>query len=146
MNKQLMRKIFLVLLPVLAVGLATTEDSVVVYGPEVGTMYGSYFDLLPAGSFPIITPLAAILGLTSGILAAIYAAFEKEWSLKGCMWTAFFGSVAAVVPILIREETLIVPNVFYPILLVAEAILAYVMIKKPIKKTEVATGRRLERH
>lgn len=137
MKKQTMQKVFLVLLPILAVGLATTRDSVTVLDTRAGvTEFYSYFEMLPEGALRMLTPLAAVLSLASGVLAGLYAAVSKEWAVKGVFGTAFCAATAAALPILMRGDILVVPNVFFPILMGAECILAYVMRKKPAKQEE----------
>ena len=132
MKKQLIQKIFLILLPILAVGLATTADSVAIYDTQAGTaVYCSYFDALDTEGLQMLTPLAAILSLASGFLGAAYMATKKTWCLKGIVGTAFCAATLAVVPVLFRGDILIVPNVGVPIFMMAHCLLAYYMLKKP---------------
>ncbi|MBQ8835383.1 MAG: hypothetical protein IJ001_10765 [Oscillospiraceae bacterium] len=137
MKKETLMKILLVLLPILAVGLATTTDSVTVYDPAAGTTeYYSYFELLPVGSFQMITPLAAILSAASGLLAGAYAAAKKEGLLKGIVGVSFCSATLAALPIMLSADVKILPNVGLPIFMVIQLFLAYYMLKKP--KTEEA--------
>ena len=66
----LLQKLFLILLPVCAVGLATTGNSVTVFTPATQvTVYGSYFDLIEeAASYQILPPLAGLLAVAGVVL------------------------------------------------------------------------------
>ncbi|MEE1037227.1 MAG: hypothetical protein U0L15_08935 [Oscillospiraceae bacterium] len=135
MKKQVIMKILLILLPILAVGLATTVDSVLVFDPQAGTMdYYSYFTPLDVEGFQVITPLAAILSAVSGLLTAVYMAAKKEWCLKGIVGVSFCAATLAVLPILFAADVKIVPNVGLPILMISHCLLAYFMVKKPAKE------------
>ena len=62
MKKRAILKSLLILLPILAVGLATTGDSVLVFDAQSGvTEYYSYFDLIPDTGLQMLPPLAAML-------------------------------------------------------------------------------------
>lgn len=68
MNKQRILKLLLIALPVMAVGLATTVDSVMVFDSSAGSVqYYSYFSLIPGLGVQMVVPLAAILCLNRGI-------------------------------------------------------------------------------
>ena len=72
-KKQAILKSFLILLPVLAVGLATTGNSVMVFDSTAGTTaYYAYFEVLPVAQYQMLPPLAATLSVVAGILAAVY--------------------------------------------------------------------------
>ena len=131
MKKQMLLKSVLILLPVLAVGLATTADSVMVFDSVAGTTeYYSYFDLLPHGAFRLVTPLAAVLCLAAGILAAVYLGKKSQKCLKGLGIVSMAAAIVAVVPILLSGDVKIVPNVGLPIFMLAEYAFAYYHQKK----------------
>ena len=132
MKKETLMKILLILLPILAVGLATTVDSVLVYDTQLGTTeYYSYFDLLPVGTFQLITPLAAVLSGVSGLLAAAFVAVKKQGLLKAVVGTSFCAATLAGLPTMLSTDIKIIPNVGLPLFMVAELFLAYYMLKKP---------------
>lgn len=146
MNKTFFGKLFLILLPVSAVALATAGDSVTVFNPVTKeTVMGSYFDLiLESGNAQILPPLAGMLAVAAVVLAVLYMVREKPGLLKGIIWVALLSAAAAALPIALRGEKVIVPNVLLPILMCTQAALAYVVGRTP-KEKEVNTGRRLER-
>ncbi len=137
MKKETLMKIVLVLLPILAVGLATTRDSVMLFDVQAGiTEYCSYFTPLRTGPFQMITPLAAILSGAAGILAAVYAVSKRQGMLKAVVGTAFASATLAGLPIMLSTEVKIIPHVGLPIFMVLELFLAYYMLKKPQQETE----------
>ena len=70
-------------MPILTVGLATTMDSVMVFDSAAGTTeYYSYFDLIPNNNYAMLMPLAAILSLVCGILAAVLIVKKNHGVLK----------------------------------------------------------------
>ncbi len=144
MKKQTILRVLLVLLPVLAVGLATTVDSVMVYDAQAGTTaYYSYFDVLPVEAFQVVPALAAMLGIVSGVLGAVYMAKRKEALLKAMTAVSFAAATVAVLPIVFRGEVLVVPNVGVPVFLIGQCLLAYYLLKNPDK--EAIKVRRLDR-
>lgn len=131
MKKQALMKSLLILLPILAVGLATTADSVMVFDPASGiTEYYSYFELLPHGVFQLITPLAAVLCLVAGILAAVYLGKKSQKCLKGVMLLSMAAAIVAALPILLSSDVKIVPNVGLPIFMLLEYAAAYYQQKQ----------------
>lgn len=146
MNKTFLGKLFLILLPVSAVALATAGDSVTVFDPVTKeTVTGAYFDLiLESGNAQILPPLAGMLAVAAVVLAILYMVREKPGILKGILWVALLSAAAAALPVALRGEKIIVPNVLLPILMCTQAALAYVVGKTP-KENQNNQGRRLER-
>lgn len=141
MKKKVLMKLFLVLLPAMAVLLATTGDSVKVYDIPAGTVQNySYFSLLPVTNLQVVTPLAAILAVAALVLALIYIIAGKQWCVKGVFYTACASACAAAIPNLIRGDVMVIPNVVFPILMAVLAVLSNMVTKKPEEKT---TGNRL---
>ncbi len=126
MKKKIILKSLLILLPVLAVGLATTVDSVTVFDPAAGTTrYYSYFDLVPVENLQLLPPLAAVLSLISGILAAVFLGKKKESFLKAAGYAAFGAAAAAALPVALRGEVLVVPHVALPIFMLMQYGVSY---------------------
>ncbi len=146
MNKTILQKLFLILLPVCAVGLATTKNSVTVFDPAAQvTVYGSYFDLIPeTGNYQMLPPIAGMLAIAGVILGIAYMVMAKPGLLKGIFWVALLSAAAAALPIALRGEVTVVPNVVLPLLMCGQAGLAFVMGKQP-KANEPNQGRRLEK-
>ena len=132
MKKQTLIKALLILFPVLAVGLATTVDSVTVFDTVAGTAeYYSYFDLVPVENLQGLPPLAATLSLISGILAAVYLGKKSAGCLKAAGYAAFGAAIAACIPIVVRGDILVIPNVVLPLLMLAQYLVTYFVAKLP---------------
>ena len=130
MKKTMLLKILLVLLPIMAVGLATTVNSVMVFDPaSAQTSYYSYFDVLPVKNLEMITPLTALTAALSGILAAAYMAAKQIYFLKGAGYAALASSCLAAIPMMVREDIIVVPNVGLPIFMVLTYIVSFMLQK-----------------
>lgn len=146
MKKQTLVKSLLILMPILAVGLATTGDSVIVFDSVSGvTEYYSYFDLIPVESMRTLPSLAAMLSVVSGILAAIWMVKKKEWCLKGIVGVAMASACLAVIPTIQQATFKAVPNVGLPIFMIINCLVAYHLVKHPEKKEEKKAPRRLKK-
>ena len=142
MKKKTLMKVFLALLPAMAVLLATTKDSVKVFDTTAGTVEAySYFDLMPVQNMQMLTPLAAMLAVAALAMALIYIAAGKRWCAGGIFYTACASTCAAAVPNMLRREVMVMPNVLLPVLMAALAVLAYIVRKTPEEKP---TGERLK--
>ena len=146
MKKQSIVKSLLLLLPVLAVGLATTANSVTVLDPATGVAeYYSYFDLLPVQNQSMVPVLAAVLALLSGILAAFYLGKKNGKCLKASGYVAFVAASAACIPIVFRGEQIVIPNVGLPIFMMLHFLIARYVEKLPAEVNEKKTPK-LELH
>ena len=146
MKKKILLQSLLVVFPVLAVGLATTMNSVTVFNSITGeTQYYSYFDVLPVTNLQMITPLTALLAALSGVLAAVYMATKRHVLLKGVSYAALASAAAAAIPMLVREEILILPNVGLPIFMMVEFCIAYYMGKEDPEKTIKGKNKKLKK-
>ena len=91
------------------------------------------------------TPLAAILAVVATILGVIFVIRRKNWSVSAICWVALLSSVAAVAPILLRGEIIVLPNPLFPILMMVQWGLASVIHKKSEILTEETITRRLKK-
>ena len=132
MKKQTLIRSLLILLPVLAVGLATTTDSVTVFDTVTGTTeYYSYFDPASAANLQMLLPLAATMCLVSGILAAVYLGKKSMRCLKISGYVAFAAAAVASIPIMLRGEVLVIPNMGVPVFMLLHYGVAYFVAKMP---------------
>ena len=146
MKKKTLVKCLLILLPVLAVGLATTGDSVLVYDAQAGvTKYFSYFATEPVTQVQMLLPLAAMLCLASGVCGAVYLVKKKEWSLNAVIWTSLLAACAAAAPTVMQGDVKVVANVGLPIFMVIDWLVASYIQKHPEQFEEEKTkkGKRL---
>ena len=146
MKKRAILKSLLILLPILAVGLATTGDSVLVFDVHSGvTEYYPYFDLIPDTGLQMLPPLAAMLSLVAGICGAVYLVKKKDWSLKVIFWASLAAACAASVPTVMQGDLKMVPNVGLPLFMVINWLVASYIQKHPEKKEEKKPARRLKK-
>lgn len=146
MRKQILIKSMFLLLPVLAVGLATTRDSVMVFDPASGsTEYFSYFDQLPVAQFQMLLPLVGMLCAVVGILAVIYLVSKKKRFLRASCFVALAASAMAVLPMVIAADVKVVPNVGVPVLMFVHYVMAYHCSGEGQKQFQEKEGRRLKR-
>lgn len=132
MRKEKIKKIALFLLPVFAVGMAMQPNSVLMFDPGTEkTTVCSYFSLLPEGTFQISTVLAGLLASISGGLALVFLTAKKKSVLKPIIALAMASSIFSVLPVLLPTTIKILPNVAMPILLLAQAVVAYYCGKEP---------------
>lgn len=145
MKKTVILKALLILFPIMAVGLATTVDSVMVYDPIAQqTTYYSYFEALPVNNLQMITPLAALAAALSGIMAAAYMAKKHNYLVKAAGYAAIASSCLASVPMMVREDIFVVPNVALPIFMVLEYVVSFMLQKDEQKAMEKAHKKKLK--
>ena len=131
MKKRTVLLSMLLVFPVLAVGLATTSDSVMVFDTVTKeTQYYSYFSVLPVAKLAMLTPVSALLAAASGIAAAVYMAKKKEGAMKAAGYLALASACVAVIPNIMREQVMVIPNVGLPLLMFGEYVLSYYLGKQ----------------
>ena len=90
MKKNVLRNVFLILLPAMSVLLAAATDSVTVFDTVTGEVSAySYFSMVPVANLQMCTPLAAMIAVAATALAVGIVATGKSWCVKGLFWTAF---------------------------------------------------------
>ena len=135
MKKETILKVMLILLPVLALGLATTQDSVSVFDTRLGTtVYGSYFTLLPVGAMQMCAPVAGLLCAVTLIFSILFVIRKKPGLVSSVKWLAFAAALAAVIPVILRGDVLVVPHVGVPIFMCLEWAAAYMLAPKNSKE------------
>lgn len=107
----------LVVLPVLAVGLATAGDSVQVFNTVTKEYaYGSFFTPVPVESLMMLPPLAGSGALLCFFESVFYLVKKKEKYLTINKYSATVSALCAAVPPMVRgEEMLVLPNPLFPI-------------------------------
>lgn len=144
MNKRRFLNLFLIILPVMAGVLATTRDSITVFYSTTGELaYYSYFDLIPGMELALVLPLAAIGCILCAILAIAALALKRERCVATVKWLSLAAATLAVIPVLYRGETLVVPNVLLPLLMLGEFAVAFFLGRE--KETHEKKERRLEK-
>ena len=145
MKKKTVFKMLLVLLPILAVALAATVNSVTVVDTIAGTTaYYSYFERIPDEMLQMVPPLAGTLCIFTDILAIGAAVSKKGWWLTGVKWLALASAIAAVTPILLQgRDVTVLPNVGVPVLMLAEWVTAFYAARQPAQADDTDHAPRL---
>ena len=131
MYKKILMKVFLPLLPALAVLLAFAQDSVTVYNIPAATANAySFFPAQLETNLQLCTVLAAVVAVVALVLALIYVATGKRWCVKGVFYTAFISTCAAACVILVQGDVVVVPNAIFSVLMAVQCVLAYFAGKK----------------
>lgn len=132
MKNQKLYRGALIVLPVLAMMVAGSANSVMVYSAAVETTaYCSYLTLIEDITTGICLPMAALccgVGITLGV---VYCVGKKEKWLKMIFGVSFAAALLAVLPILMEKDVKILPNVMVPIAMSANCLIAYVLDHKP---------------
>ena len=90
MNRNKVMKFFMIMLPPMAFGLATTVDSLVVFDSVSGvTSYYSYFQQVPGVPMALLAAVAGILCIPGLILAVIAAVKDSVWAVAALKWVSF---------------------------------------------------------
>lgn len=125
MNKNKLLNVAMVALPALGLMAASTPTAVMVFDPsDSTTVYCSYFDLIEGYEWAVILPLA---GLFCGVclsLASIQCFVKSEKWLRGIAVVAFLSMTLAVLPIMMKGQRVILPNVVLPITMLIQTLLA----------------------
>lgn len=144
MKNKAMWSIVLILLPLVALGLAAMPDSVTVLVSEGEMQTLSYFGTLQDGSRPTGLAFAGLLCIVTAAAAMIGAVSKKEFWLSGVVWISMGAAILSVLPLLLRSSPPVLPNVVVAILLCTESMTAYLCRNKMGKDANSAPkGERL---
>lgn len=104
----------------------------------------NYFTLTNPGLVGLCTPFAAIMTCVTFMFAVIYVvAKKKKWltCTKVCSFLVLF---VAPLPIIVKPEPMVIPNVVVPMAMGLECLICIYLGKKiTVKKDEPNEGRRL---
>lgn len=127
MKKERIFNLALILLPVVAVGIACTPNSILLYDAEKdAAAYTTFLALLPEGTLRIAPVLALLLSSISAGFAISFVLGRKQGFLKAIQVLSFLAVTAAVVPILMQTQVRVLPNMWVPLLMAGQWILTAV--------------------
>lgn len=146
MKQQTMKKIALLVLPLAACTIAATPGSVMVIR-EGSAQAVSYMQIVQESSLGWCAPMAAILNYIIFATAVLYGLVKKDGFLKTILGCSFVSMSLAVLPVVFKTEPMIIPNVFFALVQLAECILAYFMLRdSKHEKLAQPQGPRLSAH
>ena len=146
MDQKKMINILLVILPLVAVVLAGMANSVTVCAvteTETLVTYCSFFTLVEGVQLAICLPVAGLCGALVFGMAVIYLVKKTAFWLTGISVASFASLTLAVLPIVYRADTYLIPNMLVPILMLVEAMIAYGVLKTPAQQEEKKTKAKL---
>lgn len=145
MKKKTGMNIALLLLPLMAVGMAISPTSVtVIRGQEIA--YTSFAQAVEGSYVGWCAPVALLLAYALFGMAVIYGLTKKELWLRLIRNVAFAGTFLAAVPILVQGEVIVIPHVLVAILLGILWAVAWYAVKTGGKpETKEPQGPRLTR-
>lgn len=145
MQKRKILVLFLFVMPLLAVLVATNPTGVMVFDGETTTYY-SWLHLVADSAVGWCAPFAALLNYAVFGLAVIYGLMKKEWCIKAIRNIAAVAGLLAVVPNLVQADVMVVPNVFGAIALFVDAVAAELLLRDvTITQKKVHAPERLNR-
>lgn len=134
MNKQRLLRLTLLILPLAAVAVACMPGSVTIFFAQTKeTVYCSYLQLFPEGTFQVAGVLATLFASVSGGLCITYFFSKKEKLLGAIVVLSALSMVVSSVPNLLQTDPKVLPNVAVPSLMLIHMILASRM-KRPKEK------------
>ena len=146
MDQKKVINILLVILPLVAVVMAGMANAVTVYAvteTETTVVYCSFFTLIEDVQFSVCLPAAGLCGAVAFGMAVIYLVKKTGFWLTGITLTSFASMTLAVLPIVYRADTYLIPNMLVPILMLMEAMIAYGVLKTPVPQEEKKTKAKL---
>jgi len=145
MKKNTFFNLMLYVLPLLVVYIALDPSGVLVFD-GVNTTHYSWFQLVESSSVGWCAPVSGLLTYVLFALAVIYGLAKKKWCLKGIRNVAFLAGCIAAAPNMVRADIMVVPNVFGAILLLADAAIAFTMLKNSAaEENSKPVGKRLKK-
>ena len=148
MDQKKITNMLLVILPLVAVVLAGMANAVtvcVVSETETVTTCCSFFTLVEDVQLAICLPVAGLCGAVVFGMAVLYLVKKTTFWLTGITVTAAASMTLAVLPIVYRTGTYLLPNMWVPILMMVEAMIAYGVLKSPVPEEEKKTKAKLLR-
>ena len=146
MKKQTLILIALILIPLIAVAIAISPGSVMVFQNQTLTTI-SFAEPLEGVDFGWCAPVALILTYVLFAAVVIYALTKKQLVLKIVRGVGFVAMSLVALPIIARSEVLIVPNAFVGMLLAAHWLISHFTLRSMNpKQEEKPKGKRLKAH
>ncbi len=146
MKNQKYWNIALLVLPLFAWIMEIMPGSVQVLPTDGSQVEGTFnfFSLTNPGLVGLCTPFAAIMTCITFMFVVIYVVSKKKRWLSCTKVCSFLVLFAAPLPIVVRPEPMVIPNVVVPIAMGLECLICIYLAKKDeVKKDERNEGRRL---
>ena len=140
--KKLKMDFLLLIVPLVTVLVISNPSGVTIFDGE-HTWYLSWMTVVSDSAWGWCAPVAGLCNYVLFGLALLYLVTKKQAWLRAIFGVGFAAVCIAVMPIVVQSEVKIVPNVLGVLLLAAETVMAYVILKRPAEG-EQKKGQRLE--
>ena len=144
MDKLKIKRIALVLLPMIATMLAGMGTSVAVYAPGAEVAYCSFFTYIEDVPSSIAMPFAILAGAATFGMALLYQVKKTAFWVKSMVVCSMACATLSVLPLILRTEVYMIPNMWVPILMLVTCLLANYEAKHPQEESK-PKGKRLEK-
>ena len=146
MKKQTLVLVAMIVIPLIAVAIAISPNSVMVFENQTLTTM-SFAQPYEGAIFGWCAPVVLIMIYMLFAAVVIYALTKKQLVLKIVRGIGCAAMLLSVLPIIAKGEVLIVPNVSVCMLLIAHWLISHFTLKHlNVKKEEQPKGKRLKLH
>lgn len=148
MKKRTVWSVVLMVLCILSLMVASNPTAVTVFrtGDTVAKHY-SFFQRVVEVPIAICLPYSAISNGIALMLSVAYLIRKKNHWLKWIMGFSFASMTLAVLPLILRTEPVVLPNMVHPLAMCTTCVMAYVLSRTTKDKEEdFPKGERLQSH
>ena len=144
MDKKKIKPIALLVMMLIAMVLAGTATSVTVYAPDAEVAYCSFYTYIEDVPISGCLTFSALFGAVGFGMALIYLVRKTVFWLKGLTVCSLAAATLSVLPLIMRSEVFLIPNLWIPILMLVVSVMSFYMAKEP-QEEEKSKGKRLEK-
>lgn len=145
MKKKAILTRLMYVLPLLVVFVALSPSGVTVFDGENTVSY-TWFQPVTNSSVGWCATVSGLLNYVLFALAVVYGLTKKTWCVRGIRNVAFVAGCIAAAPNLVRADIMVLPNVFGALLLLADAAVAFTILKDPLaEETARLPGKQLKK-
>ncbi len=131
-------------LSILAVMVASSPVSVRVFRTQSGTMgVYSFFQFIEDAPAAMCLLYAGICSGITLMISVAYLIRKKTGWLKGILGFAFASATLAVLPLLIRSEPMVLPNMAHPLAMTCVCVVAILLLRSQRFASDEPKGERL---
>ncbi len=148
MKKRTVWSVVLMVLCALSLMVASNPTAVTVFrtGDSVARRY-SFFQPIAEAPIAICLLYAAISNGVALMISVVFLIRKKNRWLKWILGLSFASMTLAVMPLIIRSEPVVLPNMVHPLAMCATSVMAYVLLRTTKEAAdETPKGERLPVH
>lgn len=148
MKKRTIWSVVLMVLCAISLMVASNPTSVTVFHPgDSASRVYSFFQLMPEAPIGICLLYAAIANGIALMMSVVFMILKKNVWLKWIGGCSFVSMTLAVLPLIIKSDPVVLPNMAHPLAMCTTSVIAYVLLRTTKDKEDRASkGERLEIH